>query len=106
MKIAAILLMLTLSGCALLTPKPEIQIVRVPVAVECPRPEVVVAPVLPIISEEDMQKADLILRLQASSFETISAYAQQLENVIKVYQQGLEKVKKDLEDKMKEAQKK
>jgi len=104
MRIFSSILVVLLSGCSLLPVKTEVQVVKIPVAVECPRPTIAAAPVLPIINEQDKKNSEIVLRYQAASFETIQAYAQQLENIISVYQADLLKQVKLLEQKMKEAE--
>lgn len=79
--VALLALALLLSGCA--TPGP--QIVRVPVAAECPAPAVVPRPALAVADLTPDAAPDAVLKAYAATVEALMSYAEALETQLDAY---------------------
>lgn len=79
---AAILIAaLSAAGCATQPP----QVVRVPVAAECPAPALVPRPALPVADLTPDAAPDAVVRAYAASLEALMGYAEALERQLAAY---------------------
>ena len=87
--VIAIFLALSLSGC--FWNKETVKIVRVPVPMTPPKIDVPQRPVLGSAELTPATEVDVAVKLMMVDLEFLKSYAQQLENIVKAYQNAADK---------------